>query len=513
MALLRVAGRADRAAPPAPVPRRRAGTGRSTATTSTSRTRRGTRSCPAPLYVGRAVARVRSPRVAMTVGLYARAATDQPCAPSSPTTCSCRRRTSTTTAPTSSSCSPPSRSPVRTRAVARRLAGGAARGRQRCRRRRPAWPLWLLRFEAATVYGASGLSKLLDPDWFGGTVTWHRVVRTRDQLEASVLPDVGRSTCSPTARSTPFAAKVDHRHRAVHRPRAVVAAHPLRRGVGRRLLPRRDPAVGARRGVLVPRDRRARDLGGAVDARPHARRRLAVGRAPPLRRRRRARSTGWPASASSRRPRLARSPSSTATAASSTGGAAVALRRSAGCRSRPGSPCPRSLRRRPPRPAAASASGDAWRPQRRAGPWCVAWRRRRSASSPSSRSASLAPPEHCPRRRRPTSCARPADDAVQLVRAQPARRRHVALRVRRRRRRRRARRLQPRAPRRRRSWASTRRRPPASTARWRAPTVALDVGARATSSSTTDGPRSPSTAERRSAPRRCSPPGSPSGGC
>ena len=32
----------------------------------------------------------------------------------------------------------------------------------------PAWPLWLLRFEAATVYGASGLSKLARPDWFGG---------------------------------------------------------------------------------------------------------------------------------------------------------------------------------------------------------------------------------------------------------------------------------------------------------------------------------------------------------
>jgi uncharacterized membrane protein YphA (DoxX/SURF4 family) len=47
----------------------------------------------------------------------------------------------------------------------------------------PAWPLWLLRFECAAVYGASGLSKLVDPDWFGGTVTWHRVVRARDQLE------------------------------------------------------------------------------------------------------------------------------------------------------------------------------------------------------------------------------------------------------------------------------------------------------------------------------------------
>jgi hypothetical protein len=52
----------------------------------------------------------------------------------------------------------------------------------------PAWPLWLLRFEAATVYGASGLSKLVDPDWFGGTVTWQRLNSVRDRMEASVLP-------------------------------------------------------------------------------------------------------------------------------------------------------------------------------------------------------------------------------------------------------------------------------------------------------------------------------------
>jgi hypothetical protein len=45
-----------------------------------------------------------------------------------------------------------------------------------------AWPLWLLRFECAAVYGASGLSKLLDPDWFGGTVTWQRVERAHDEL-------------------------------------------------------------------------------------------------------------------------------------------------------------------------------------------------------------------------------------------------------------------------------------------------------------------------------------------
>jgi Vitamin K-dependent gamma-carboxylase len=53
----------------------------------------------------------------------------------------------------------------------------------------PAWPLWLLRFECAAIYGASGLSKLLDPDWFGGTVTWQRVTRAQDELEAWPLPD------------------------------------------------------------------------------------------------------------------------------------------------------------------------------------------------------------------------------------------------------------------------------------------------------------------------------------
>jgi hypothetical protein len=52
----------------------------------------------------------------------------------------------------------------------------------------PAWPLLLLRFECTAVYGASGLSKLLDPDWFGGTVPWQRAVQARDQLEAWPLP-------------------------------------------------------------------------------------------------------------------------------------------------------------------------------------------------------------------------------------------------------------------------------------------------------------------------------------
>lgn len=51
----------------------------------------------------------------------------------------------------------------------------------------PAWPVWLLRFEAAVVYGASGVSKLFDPDWFGGTVTWGRVNGVRDRM-ASETP-------------------------------------------------------------------------------------------------------------------------------------------------------------------------------------------------------------------------------------------------------------------------------------------------------------------------------------
>ena len=63
------------------------------------------------------------------------------------------------------------------------------RGRPPLDTRAPGWPLWLLRFECAAIYGASGLSKLVDPDWFGGTVTWQRVVRARDDLEAWPLPD------------------------------------------------------------------------------------------------------------------------------------------------------------------------------------------------------------------------------------------------------------------------------------------------------------------------------------
>lgn len=53
----------------------------------------------------------------------------------------------------------------------------------------PGWPLWLLRFECALVYGASGFSKLVDPDWFGGTVTWGRVVVNETMVRSSALPE------------------------------------------------------------------------------------------------------------------------------------------------------------------------------------------------------------------------------------------------------------------------------------------------------------------------------------
>ena len=51
-----------------------------------------------------------------------------------------------------------------------------------------AWPVWLLRFECATVYAASGTSKLLDPDWFSGIVPWGRMVEQEAVIRSSALP-------------------------------------------------------------------------------------------------------------------------------------------------------------------------------------------------------------------------------------------------------------------------------------------------------------------------------------
>jgi hypothetical protein len=50
------------------------------------------------------------------------------------------------------------------------------------------WPVWLLRAQVCLVYLASGMSKLVDPDWFGGLVLWDRVVRYQYVLEPTPLP-------------------------------------------------------------------------------------------------------------------------------------------------------------------------------------------------------------------------------------------------------------------------------------------------------------------------------------
>ena len=72
----------------------------------------------------------------------------------------------------------------------------------------------------------------------------------------------------------------DRRHRAVHRCRALVRPHPSGGDLDRPRLPRRDRGQRPRAGVQLHRDRRARDLGHAVDARPpgRARRRPVTGR-------------------------------------------------------------------------------------------------------------------------------------------------------------------------------------------------------------------------------------------
>jgi hypothetical protein len=50
------------------------------------------------------------------------------------------------------------------------------------------WPMWLLRVQVCLVYLASGISKLVDPDWFGGLVLWDRVVRYQHVLDPTPLP-------------------------------------------------------------------------------------------------------------------------------------------------------------------------------------------------------------------------------------------------------------------------------------------------------------------------------------
>ncbi len=53
----------------------------------------------------------------------------------------------------------------------------------------PRWPLMLVRLQIATVYLASGLSKLVDSDWFGGTVLRLRVEREAAAAIADGVPE------------------------------------------------------------------------------------------------------------------------------------------------------------------------------------------------------------------------------------------------------------------------------------------------------------------------------------
>jgi HTTM domain len=72
----------------------------------------------------------------------------------------------------------------------------------------PGWPLWLLRMEAAAVYGASGFNKLVDRDWLNGTVTWDRVMHQKAHLAAHTpLPDWAISVLANRTFHT-FAGKV-----------------------------------------------------------------------------------------------------------------------------------------------------------------------------------------------------------------------------------------------------------------------------------------------------------------
>lgn len=52
----------------------------------------------------------------------------------------------------------------------------------------PLWPLWLLRCLGVAPYLGSGFSKLIDPDWWSGLVTWDRVGRYRHLVEQAGLP-------------------------------------------------------------------------------------------------------------------------------------------------------------------------------------------------------------------------------------------------------------------------------------------------------------------------------------
>ena len=49
------------------------------------------------------------------------------------------------------------------------------------------WPLWLMRLECTVPYVASATSKIIDPDWWGGTVIWIRTLRHIERVEQHPL--------------------------------------------------------------------------------------------------------------------------------------------------------------------------------------------------------------------------------------------------------------------------------------------------------------------------------------
>jgi uncharacterized membrane protein YphA (DoxX/SURF4 family) len=76
--------------------------------------------------------------------------------------------------------------------IGRRFAIAGWLGRRRGRPRSSEgwlWPLLLMRFEVAAVFLVSGLSKLIDPDWWGGTVLELRFLDGRAMAQEAGLPD------------------------------------------------------------------------------------------------------------------------------------------------------------------------------------------------------------------------------------------------------------------------------------------------------------------------------------
>ena len=106
--------------------------------------------------------------------------------------------------------------------------------------------LTVLRAEIALVYLASGFSKLIDSDWWGGTVTRLRIVANLEHLQS--LPDAVVDLLLDPGFHT-WAAKVTILTEPVHRGGSALAEDPPDRRVGGDRIPPRHP--GNRRGASV----------------------------------------------------------------------------------------------------------------------------------------------------------------------------------------------------------------------------------------------------------------------